>query len=235
MSVRSGFGQVPYRLPTGATEVILVRHGSSADAEPDMTVPLLEGRSDPRLSTAGVAQADAVAERLSAEPITGLFVTTLQRTVQTAEPLAHATGLSPVPIPDLVEVSLGEWDGGEFLVRMRDRDPTALRVYREHRWDAVPGGEPFSSLGPRVRAGVDRIVTETGPEASAVAVVHGGVIGELCRQATGSDAFAFVHAENGSISRLVVDRNGRWLLRSFNDVAHLTAPAEAGWSPPLPF
>ncbi|MCZ4491143.1 MAG: histidine phosphatase family protein, partial [Conexibacter sp.] len=32
----------------------------------------------------------------------------------------------------------------------------------------------------------------------------------------------FVHAENTSISRIVVFGDGRWLLRSFNDTAHLT-------------
>ena len=34
--------------------------------------------------------------------------------------------------------------------------------------------------------------------------------------------FAFVHADNGSVSRLVVQADGRWLLRSFNDISHLT-------------
>jgi probable phosphoglycerate mutase len=47
------------------------------------------------------------------------------------------------------------------------------------------------------------------------------VIGELCRQATGSRPFAFVHSDNCSVSRLVVLPDGRWLLRSFNDTAHL--------------
>jgi probable phosphoglycerate mutase len=59
-------------------------------------------------------------------------------------------------------------------------------------------------------------------------VVHGAVIGELCRQATDSRPFAFVHADNGSLSRLVVFPGGRWLLRSFNHISHLlvrTGPA----------
>jgi probable phosphoglycerate mutase len=47
------------------------------------------------------------------------------------------------------------------------------------------------------------------------------VIGQLCRQATDSRPFAFVHADNGSVSRLVVLPDGRWLLRSFNDISHL--------------
>jgi probable phosphoglycerate mutase len=39
--------------------------------------------------------------------------------------------------------------------------------------------------------------------------------------ATDSRPFAFVHADNGSVSRLVIGSDGRWLLRSFNDISHL--------------
>jgi probable phosphoglycerate mutase len=54
-----------------------------------------------------------------------------------------------------------------------------------------------------------------------VAVVHGGVIGELARQATSSRGFAFVHADNCSITRIVAFGGDRRLLWSFNDGAHL--------------
>jgi probable phosphoglycerate mutase len=51
--------------------------------------------------------------------------------------------------------------------------------------------------------------------------VHGGVIGELCRHASGSRPFAFVHADNGSLTRLVVLPDGRRWVRTFNESAHL--------------
>ena len=54
------------------------------------------------------------------------------------------------------------------------------------------------------------------------AFVHAAVIGEICRQATASRPFAFIHADNGSLTRLVVLPGGRLLLRSFNDISHLT-------------
>jgi probable phosphoglycerate mutase len=47
------------------------------------------------------------------------------------------------------------------------------------------------------------------------------VIGEICRQVTGSRPFAFIHADNCSISRVVRLSMGHRLLRSFNDTAHL--------------
>ncbi len=208
-------------MPPDATEVVLVRHGASAPVVPGERFPLVLGRGDPPLSPEGEAQAAAVAERLCAEPLSALFVTPLQRTAQTAAPLAARTALEPAAIEDLCEISLGEWEGGEFRIRMADGDPLARRVVDEERWDVIPGAEAPDAVAARVRAGVEAIVAATGPGNVAAAVVHGGVIGEICRQATSSRPFAFVHADNGSITRLVVLGDGRWLLRSFNDVAHL--------------
>ena len=50
---------------------------------------------------------------------------------------------------------------------------------------------------------------------------HGAAIGELLAQATGSAPFAFVGPDNASISTLVVTPE-RWILRGYNDTAHLT-------------
>jgi probable phosphoglycerate mutase len=173
------------------------------------------------LSAAGLAQAGAVAERLAGEQIRRLFVTPLRRTHQTAAPFARAAGLEPSVVTEFVEIHLGEWEGGEFRVRVERGDPLVKRIFAEERWDVIPGAESLDSLGRRVRKGVERIVAETGPDAVAVAIAHGGVIGEICRQATESRPFAFVHMDNGSVSRLVVHPNGRWMLRSFNETSHL--------------
>jgi len=79
----------------------------------------------------------------------------------------------------------------------------------------------MDAFAARVRAGLRAVVERTGPGRVAAAFVHGGVIGELCRQATSSRPFAFVHADNGSVTRLVAFADGRLLLRSFNDTSHL--------------
>ena len=214
--------QRPFSLPEGATEVIVVRHGASEVALPGARFPLVDGRGDPNLSEDGHEQARAIAESLAPEGIARLFVTPLRRTHQTAAPLAEATGLEPIVVDDLAEVRLGEWEGGEYRVRVAQNDPVIRQMFQQERWDVIPGGESFESLGRRVRAGIERIVEETGPDAVAVAFLHGGVIGEVCRQATESRPFAFVHSDNGSVSRLVVRASGRWQLRSFNEVSHLS-------------
>jgi probable phosphoglycerate mutase len=124
-------------------------------------------------------------------------------------------------VPDLVEVSLGEWEGGEFRIRMAEGDPIAIQAVAEERWEVIPGAETMEALAQRVRVGIQAVVALAGPDTRVAAIVHGGVIGEICRQATGSRPFAFVHADNGSLTRLIVLPDGGWLLRSFNDTAHL--------------
>jgi 2,3-bisphosphoglycerate-dependent phosphoglycerate mutase len=50
--------------------------------------------------------------------------------------------------------------------------------------------------------------------------VHGGVIGQSLALVTGSSAFGFIGADNASISQ-VVAMPEPWVLRRFNDTAHL--------------
>lgn len=222
MADRDSFEQSPYELPPGSTEVILVRHGASEAAVVGSKFPLVDGHSDPALSDVGKAQAEMVARGLGGDEFSGLFATSLRRTQETAAPLAAATGLEPQVIGELREVYLGDFEGGEYRIRAGRGDPVIKQVFAEERWDAIPNGESWEDFGARVTAGVERIVAAVGPNTTAVAVVHGAVIGQLCRQATNSRPFAFVHSDNCSVSRLVVMEDGRWLLRSFNDISHLT-------------
>jgi len=231
--VPESYPQRAFAPPPDATEVVLVRHGASKAAVPGEPFEELEGQSDPPLAPEGEQQARAVAGRLagSGETFAALFVTPLRRTAQTAAPLAELTGLDPVVVPELREVGLGEWEGGELRIRAANRDPLFYEVIANERWDTIPGAELAEEFAARAQAGLERVVDAVGPGATALAVVHGGVIGELARQATRSRPFAFVHSDNASITRLVVFADGRQLLRSFNDVAHLQGLTRRASSP----
>jgi 2,3-bisphosphoglycerate-dependent phosphoglycerate mutase len=50
------------------------------------------------------------------------------------------------------------------------------------------------------------------------------VIGQALAVAAGSRPFAFLGADNASVSRLVI-AGGRWIVRGFNDTAHLAGLA----------
>ena len=147
-------------------------------------------------------------------------MTTLQRTAQTAQPLVDALGIEAVVEPDLREVFLGDWEGGEFRTRVADLDPIAVRMFEEQRWDVIPNGESNESLEARVRGAVERIAARH-PDELVVAVVHGGVIGQILNIVAGTEGFRFGGADNASITHVVVEPS-RWVLRCFNDTSHLS-------------
>jgi probable phosphoglycerate mutase len=218
--VTERYPQHQFRRGPDMIELVFVRHGASADAIPGEPFELVGGHSDPPLAHAGERQAQAVAQRLARDQPAAIFATNLQRTQQSAAPLAEATALAPTIVPELREVQLGEWEA-DFRMRAANRDPLYLRMLEEERWDVIPGAESPASLEERVRAGLETILAGVVPGELAVAFVHGGIVAEICRQVTGSRPFAFIGVDNGSLTRVVVRTGGRWTLRSFNDTAHL--------------
>lgn len=199
-----------------------MRHGESAPFVEGQPFALVGGHADPPLHPDGHVQAEQIADRLVAtgERISAIYVTTLTRTHQTAAPLAQRLGLEPIVEADLREVYLGAWEGGILRQKVIDEDPIATRMYAEGRWDAIPGAESSDELEARVRAGIDRIAV-AHPDQVVVAVVHGGVIGEVMNIAAGTTGFRFNGADNASIHHIVVDGD-RWIIRCYNDTSHLS-------------
>jgi 2,3-bisphosphoglycerate-dependent phosphoglycerate mutase len=212
--------QRPFSLPPGATEVVLIRHGSAQHSTPDQPLELIQGQSDPDLTELGRDQALAVAERLSAAKPEAIFVTPLRRTQETARPLAERLGIEPVVLPELREVYLGDWEG-QLNHRASSGDSLTREVFAAERWDVIPNAEPMEDFSARVRRGMELLVEAAGPDGTTLAIVHGGVISEVCSQVTGASAFAFLYAENGSLTRLMCLPSGKWTLLAFNDTAHL--------------
>ena len=211
--------QVRFRTPPGATELLIVRHGESAAFRPDQPFTLVDGHGDPPLHPNGEAQAVLVAERLAGESIHAIYVTKLQRTAQTAAPLAEKLGLTPRVDPDLHEVHLGAWEGGLLRRKAAEQDPVYLQVQASEDWGQIPGAESFAVLTERCVRGVRRIHA-AHPDQRVAVFVHGGVIGALLAHAAGSRPFAFAGADNASIQHLVVSGDD-WKLRCYNDTAHL--------------
>jgi len=213
------YGQHPFQAPPGATELFLVRHGQSAAYRDGEPFALVDGQGDPPLTAHGHWQAGQVGDRLRHVPIDAVYITTLQRTAQTAAPLLGHIGQSAIVEPDLREIHLGEWEGGVFRKKVADRDPAFLEVERTQDWSAIPGAESFAQLRERVVSAITRIHANH-PGERIVAVSHGGAIGAALSHATGSKPLAFAATDNASIAHLIL-LDDRWILRRYNDTGHL--------------
>jgi len=218
-----GIRQHRFTAPPGATTVLVVRHGESAAEVPGRPFELRDGHGDPELHPVGERQAELLADRLQNEQIDAIYVTTLRRTHQTAAPLAQRLGITPVEEPDLREVYLGEWEGGRFRERAVAEDPLFMEVFRQERWDVIPGAEPLEEFDARVWGAFQRIVA-AHPDQQVMVVAHGGVIAHLLHRVSESRRFAFSVTDNASISELVASPD-RIVLRRYNDVSHLSSLA----------
>ncbi|MFT7652934.1 MAG: putative phosphoglycerate mutase [Limisphaerales bacterium] len=213
------YRQHSYQPPAGATQIMLIRHGESRAASAENPFPLVDGHGDPELHANGEAQAERVGERLQNDPISAIYVTNLQRTHQTAAPLAQKLGLIPIVEPGLREIFLGEWEGGLLRIKAVEQDPIFLAMQAERRWDVIPGAESWTIFNERIMRGLRRI-HENHPNQLVAAVVHGGVIAHIVEHAVGAEPFSFNGADNGSLTHIVM-QGDQINVRRFNDAAHL--------------
>ncbi len=202
------------------TDVLLIRHGRSADVVPGSPDSL-----DPPLHEEGVAQAEKLAARLCDRRIDAVASSDLARAVQTATPLAAPRGLTVSQHESLREVHLGEWEAGEFRRRAAARDPEFLAAIATGRWDAIPGAERDEDLRARVVSTVRELVAAN--EGGTVAVVcHGGVINAFIADLYDCHRSFVAVIENTSITLLRFGLERPTLL-ALGDHAHLYDPALA--------
>ena len=202
---------------TGSCELLLIRHGRSADV-----VPGSEEASDPGLHPDGESQVAALADRLRTKAIDAVYASHLKRAVDTGAALAVPRGLPVEQDPDLQEVLLGDWGQGEFRRRAAVRDPEWLEWSRTRRWDGIPGGEGDDALRRRVVAAIERLTERHRGQTIAV-VAHGGVINAYLADVLGLPVSLWLTVENTSITVVRVDEVGHHVVVA-NDCHHLYDP-----------
>ncbi|MDP9418670.1 MAG: MSMEG_4193 family putative phosphomutase [Actinomycetota bacterium] len=159
---------------------MLVRHGQTPT-----TGDLLPGRAPGlHLADAGVAQAEAVAERVAGlKRVDEVVVSPLERTRETARPIARARGLKAKVDRGLLECDFGEWTG-RSLKELR-RLPEWATVQRYPSGFRFPGGESFREMQLRITAALARLV-ERHPGGVVVAVSHADPIKAAVADALGT-------------------------------------------------
>ncbi len=125
--------------------ITLVRHATT-DANIN---GLFVGQVDPPLNARGLLEAEAVAQRLSLEPIHRILSSDLARAEQTAAAIAaHHEGLAIQLDKRLREMHLGDLDGLAGEVVRRDY-PELMETWKTNAATAKmpgPGGESLESV-----------------------------------------------------------------------------------------
>src|SRR5438874_918714 len=107
--------------PRPPTVALFVRHGRTPT-----TGTVLPGRAKGlHLADEGKQQAEVAAERIAAleskgkKRVTAVYASPLERTKETAAPIAGALGLRVVPEKGLLECDFGEWTGADLKKLMK--------------------------------------------------------------------------------------------------------------------
>ena len=159
-------------------ELLLVRHGETDWNREGR----FQGHADPPLNDLGRRQAAELAAALANEEVTAVYTSPLRRAFETAELIASARGLSPVPVEALREVDVGSW---QALTRaeVEGRFPQQFRRWIEYGrgWD---DGETYEEMGERVIAAFRELAARHEGE-RIMGVTHGGPIRAVLALAAG--------------------------------------------------
>ena len=166
--------------PTPPTLVLLVRHGPTPT--PGRILP---GRAPGlHLSDKGREQAEAVAARIEALPkVDAVYASPLERTKETAAPIAKKRHLRVRAEKGLLEADFGEWTGQELKALFKQ--PEWQTVQRYPSGFRFQSGESFAEMQARITGTIDKLVARHRGGV-VVAVSHADPIKAAVAQALGT-------------------------------------------------
>jgi probable phosphomutase (TIGR03848 family) len=151
------------------TTFLLIRHGLT-----DAVGNLMTGHdAGVHLNATGRDQAASLPGRFGHVPISAIYASPLERTTQTAQPIADARGLRVDVDPRLIEVNFGGWTGRRFADMAPD--PHWQRYNTLRSATRPPEGESLLDIQQRAVAALLEMCERHADE-NVVIVSHGDVL-----------------------------------------------------------
>lgn len=196
--------------------LLLIRHGETL-----LNVARVLQPADTPLSARGIAQAEALAQRLATMKVRAIVSSDLPRALRTAEAIAAATGAEIETTPLLQERNFGDWRGRPYDGMAVD--PLTMAA-------APANGESASAFAQRVAAAFALVVARraamAGDPGDTLAVVtHGLVIRALLATHVQLDAGLPQPTHLGNTSLSIVDASTPHRVGLLNCTRHLDAVA----------
>ncbi len=179
------------------------------------------GQLDSPLTTRGISQACAIAERLKKEKIDRIYSSDLQRTVITAEKIAEQFNLKVHFKHDLRERSMGIFQGltkNEILEKYPNEFQSLQKLEVNY---VIPESESVFQFRDRCVRAITSIAEENLSD-TVLVVTHGGVLKRFFEavfniQETNTTVFERVNTSYNSFHY----SDKKWHLETWGDVSHL--------------
>jgi probable phosphoglycerate mutase len=187
------------------TTFLLIRHGNIE--MPDRVPGRLPGLY---LSPHGSQQALDIVHILENIRIDAIYSSPLDRTIETALPLAHDRGLTIISEDAFIEVDDGEWTGKRFDVL--ENDPRWKQFHTFRNGCIIPGGELMIEVQSRMVGKLMELQEKHQGQVVAV-FSHNDPIKSVLAFFLGIslDLFLRVKIDTGSISVVVVSPNSAFV------------------------
>lgn len=188
------------------TLVLLVRHGRTPT-----TGKVLPGRAAGlHLGDEGIAQANKAAERIAAlgqGKIAAVYASPMERTQETAAPIAKAVGKRVRTHKGLIEADFGKWTGRKLTEL--NKLPEWSQVQRYPSGFRFPGGESFPEMQTRMIGAIQDLVA-AHPGETVVATSHADTIKAAVAHAMGThlDLFQRIVVGPCSITAILYTSGG---------------------------
>jgi broad specificity phosphatase PhoE len=204
-----------------ATEILLLRHGQSEGNQHGR----FGGHGPTPLTALGHAQAAATARTLAAEGLSAIYSSDLIRAVDTARPIAEATGLTIQQTAGLRERSVGVFTGLTFS-EAEARYPEAFAALMRRESNVCPPeGETHGQASLRALAVLDKAVARF-PQGRTLLVSHALTLYLVLLHVLGIEHAThahklFIRTDNCALHRLRRTPEGLWTVMALNDKSHL--------------
>ncbi len=196
--------------------ILLIRHGENEYVKKGR----LAGRlPDVHLNEKGRQQAQAVAEKLTGAPVKAVYSSPLERTMETAEPIAKALNLEIIPRQGLIETDFGEWQDKKIKGLSR------LKIWRIVQFAPAlmrfPQGESFAECQFRMMQELETLRAQHDPKDLIVCVSHSDPIKLVVAYYLGLplDLFQRLNVAPASITALAIFEGGSRLLNLNYDLS----------------
>jgi broad specificity phosphatase PhoE len=134
-------------------------------------VEKFRGRADIELDEVGIKQAEAAAARIADWQVSAVYSSPLHRALTTAEILAHPFGLEVKPLPGIIDIDYGEWQGLSPEEAAAKDGGLYLKWLEKPHEMKFPGGESLTMVRERAASAVDGLIAQH-PKETVVLVSH---------------------------------------------------------------
>lgn len=199
------------------TQILLIRHAVNDFVKTGKLAGWTEGV---HLNEEGKAQAEALGKRLADAPLKHIYVSPLERTMETAQAIhQHHPNIPFEQNREIAEVDYGDWQGKKINDLRQRKMWDVVQEYPTRAY--FPNGETMRGVQTRVVNAIEGFV-QKHPNEMVALVFHADLIKMAVAHYLGVhlDNFQRIVISPASISTLMLT-HGRPFIGSVNDTAHI--------------